>query len=647
MKISAGSSLPHRALPSQRIVTGDQQPVATNSLGQKELPEYDMIVIGGGINGTAIARDASTRGLKVLLIEKNDFGSATSAWNSRLIHGGFRYLEHKEVGLVMESLQERERLLNNAPHLVRPMPSLMPIFSHNDHGLPLLTAGQIAYDLLSSPLLQGRLKRNMPRHDTLGKKGVQEMLPGIDPKGLKGGVFYFDAQVPLPERLSVENAIAAQESGNATILNHAEVTGITVNKVAKENLEASGVEFKDMETGEQYAAKAKVVVNAAGPWVDDIIQKIPQIKKQGVNGVEDPQHRIGGVEGTHIVVDKFPGAPEVAMYFQTEGFQNEADRAKNIRRYVFIIPWINNTLLIGTTERKVELGSDMDKETTDQEAIDYLINETNRVLPGAQLDQNKIKFSYSGVRPLPYEPGVPANKVTRNHVIENHGKGEKDFKLNRFVSIVGGKLTTMRNLGEEAVDQIVKDYKLRLPDGSKVGESQTREQPMPGGEGILDKGLLKQAKKLDPAGFKAADKRKLDNMHQWSFKKVKGPDAAQQYGVSLQTVERLMDLYGARFNNVLDLTKENPDLAKPLYEGSQDIGAQVVYALRNELAGSVSDVVMRRICAGLGPDSGLPAARPVAEIMGRELGWSGERVTAEVEAFKGWKNEFQLAFSKP
>ncbi len=639
MRISTGTPLPNRVLPSRRI-----EPDHAASQERKTLPQYDMIVIGGGINGTAIARDATARGLKVLLLEKNDFGGATSAWNSRLIHGGFRYLEHFEVGLVKESLQERERLLRNAPHLVRPMPSLMPVFDYYSHGLPLLSAGQFFYDMLSSPWLQGRTHRNMPRHDTLGKKGVQKMLPGINPEKLKGGVFYYDAQAPLPERISVENAIAAMESGNATVLNHAEVTGILVHEVANANLEASGVEFRDCETGEHYAAQAKVVVNAAGPWVDEIIQKIPQVRAQPA---EAPHRRIGGVEGTHIVVDRFPGAPDVAMYFQAEGYQNEADRQSNTRRYIFIIPWMNDTLLIGTTERKVGPDEPVDNVTSDQEAVDYLIAETNRVLPAAHLSQDKIRFSYSGVRPLPYEPGVSAHQVTRNHIIEDHGKGKPDLPVSRFVSIVGGKLTTMRNLAEEAVDEIIAHYNLRLPDGSKPGKSPTRDQPLPGGEGLVDDALIRQARQLDPEGFAEANKAKRENIHQWAFKKVKAPDAAQRYKLPLATVERFMDLYGSRYDRVLALIDADPALAQPLYEGSPDIAAQVAYAVRYEMAGSLSDVLMRRICVGLSPDSGLKAARPAAELMAKELGWDADRIAQEIAAFKAWKNRFQLAFSSP
>lgn len=640
------SGMPNRQLPSPKL-TG----TVAQQDGKQVLPDYDIIVIGGGINGTAIARDAATRlgkdgkagdGLKVLLLEKNDFGWATSAWNSRLIHGGLRYLENvpnylkpsqfnpkkaaKETALVEESLQERERLLLNAPHLVRPLPSAMPIFDYNQHGKLILKMGMMAYDALSSPLIAMRRKRNMPRHDMLNAEELSKRFPGLRKEGLQGGPVYFDAQAVMPERLSVENALAAYESGNATIMNHAEVTGILVNNVADANREASGVTFKDTLTGEEYTAKAKVIINAAGPWVDDLIQKLPQ------TGAVAPKKRIGGIEGTHIVVRKFPGAPDQALYIQ----------AKSDNRPFFILPWRDDLYLIGTTERELEPGEDLDTVKSSEKETGYLLTELNNAIPDAKLSKSDILYTYSGVRPLPYEPDKPAHAVTRSHIIEDHGR-QGDFKMNRFISIIGGKLTTARNLAEEAVDAAIDHYGLRLPNGGEVGKSQTRTAPMPGGEG-LDDALVDKAKKADPEGFKAADAAKKENIRLWAFKRLYADTWATASGVPLDTVKHLMDIYGSRASKVLEIAKEDPTLKNPLYPGSKDIGAQVAYGVRYELARTVSDVLMRRIGAGLDGDAGSLTAGPVADIMARELGWNAAEAQAQVRNFEGFMKETNLAF---
>jgi glycerol-3-phosphate dehydrogenase len=375
-----------------------------------DINHFDVIVIGAGINGAGIARDAAMRGLKVLLVDKSDVGSGTSSASTRLIHGGLRYLEHFEFGLVRESLRERETLLRIAPHLVRPLPITIPIYKQSRRGPLTIRAGMIAYDVLSF----GKL---LPRHRMLSRRKTLEQLPGLNPEGLLGSALYFDAQVEFAERLVLENVLAARELG-AQVYTYAPVTNLVV-----ENGAVSGVEFV-CEEGKQ-VARASVVINASGPWVDYLLDEAP---------LESPK-LIGGTKGSHIVVGQLAGARANAIYLEAE----------SDGRPFFIIPW-NGNYLIGTTDVRFE--DDPDEVRSELWETDYLIAETNRALPEARLTRDSVLYTYSGVRPLPATGEKDEQSITRRHFIREHPR------LSNLLSIVGGKLTTYRSLAEECVDLI-------------------------------------------------------------------------------------------------------------------------------------------------------------------------------------------------
>ncbi|MCE3234054.1 MAG: glpD [Vampirovibrio sp.] len=556
----------------------------------KRLPDYDLIVIGGGINGSGIARDAAERGLTVLLLDKDDFGAGTSAYSSRLIHGGLRYLANFEFDLVRESLRERELLLKNAPHLVRPLPMAIPVYRHSKTPRWMIGLGMLLYDLFS------RGKR-MPGHRMYGRKAFMRHYPAVNGQRLSGGPVYYDAQVALPERICVENAVAALESGHATVLNHARVTGFL-----RSDSELQGVAFTDRMTGEAYSAHGKVIINASGPWVDELL---------GLSG-QSGERLIGGTKGSHIIVHKFPEAPETALYVE----------AQSDGRPFFIIPWRNDYMLIGTTDIPFE--GDLDSVSAERDEVNYLLSETSRVLPSANLSLKDVLYSYAGVRPLPYTPDAndkKAGKITRKHWIVDHGKQDPAVPgaqpLQGLISIIGGKLTTYRNLGEEAVDYAVKYYQLTLAGGRNVPSSNTRQRPLPGGVDINNLALYKS--------------------HQLA-------EASRYYGVPEATCSHLIDLYGSRFSQVLKLTKENPAWKEPLSPYCKDIAAQVIYAVRQELACSVQDVLLRRVGCGLDGDVGLHSLNAVADWMAAELDWTPERLDAEKEGYLHYVNERNLAF---
>jgi glycerol-3-phosphate dehydrogenase len=384
---------------------------------------FDVIIIGAGINGAGIARDAAMRGLKVLLLDKGDIGSGTSSASTRLIHGGLRYLEHAEFGLVRESLRERENLIRIAPHLVRPVPILIPIYKDRSRGLKIIRAGMLAYDLLS-------YDKTLPRHRMLSRFETLERCGGLNQEALVGGALYYDCQVEFAERLVLENALSAKECG-AEILTYAGVT----------KLREGEVQFRK-GTDEQ-TVQAPVTINAAGPWVDRI------------NSDEQRSPLIGGTKGSHIIVRSFSGSPATAVYIEAE----------TDHRPFFIIPW-NHNYLIGTTD--VRFKGDLDDVASEMWEVDYLLKETNRAFPDAKLGREDICYTYSGVRPLPFTKNEHEQGITRRHFIRPHSQ------IRNVFSVVGGKLTTYRGLAEECVDLVFQKLRKRSP------RCETSKIPLPG-----------------------------------------------------------------------------------------------------------------------------------------------------------------------
>ena len=297
-------------------------------------------------------------------------------------------------------------MLRIAPHLVKPLAITIPIYKQSKRGRLTIRAGMILYDLLS-------WGKSLPRHRMLWRVETLEQLPGLNPDGLVGSALYYDAQVEFPERLVTANVLSAREFG-AEVLTHTRVTNLTV-----EDGKVCGVEFADE------VAEATVVINAAGPWIDLVLERTP---------VKSPK-LIGGTKGSHIVVPPFPAAPANAIYLE----------ARSDGRPIFIIPW-NKLYLIGTTDVRFE--GDPDEVRCEPWEIDYLLSETNLALPGAHLTRDSIIDTYSGVRPLPVTSDKDEQSITRKHFIRQHPA------LSNLLSIVGGKLTTYRSLAEECVDLI-------------------------------------------------------------------------------------------------------------------------------------------------------------------------------------------------
>lgn len=533
---------------------------------------YDAIVIGGGVNGAGVARDAALRGLKTILIEKGDFGGGTSSWSTRLVHGGLRYLEYYEFSLVRESLHERETLLHIAPHLVKPLELTIPIYSDRSRPYWKIWAGMILYDLLSFD------KTLMP-HRMLPKQKFRQLFREIDAEGLAGGAQYYDAQAARAERLCLENALSAQAAG-ATVLNYAEVT-----QLRREGSLIASLTCKDRLTGEDFTVQSSsraVVVNASGPWVDKICQRAVEGGSQAPIGKEK---KIGGTKGSHVIVDPFPGAPETALYVE----------AKSDGRAFFIVPWLG-MYLIGTTD--IPYSGNLDQIKASNDEIDYLLTETNRIIPTAQLSRQDVKFTYSGVRPLPNMEGKKPGSITRKHIIYDH----KKEGVTNLISLIGGKLTTYRNISREMVDAVFKKQ------GRSAPPCPTKQQSLPGA--ILPS---------DPRIQKA-----LDEYHT---------------SLPLKTINYLFSVYGAKAWEVLALIDEEPELAEEITPQLPDIKAQIVYAVRSEFAHTLVDITRRRTTLAMHAHYGLDLLPVLTEMLQKYCSWSEQECDVQVKDYRTYMEQ--------
>lgn len=406
---------------------GNKLPRAGVAGKRGEAGDLDMIVIGGGITGCGIARDAVLRGLRVALLEMNDFASGTSSRSSRLVHGGVRYLEHGYLHLVFEASAERRRLLRLAPHLVRPLKFTWPVYRGARVPIWKLAAGLTLYDLLA-------LFRNVGRHRMLSAGWVKREQPALRPDALVGGATYYDASTD-DTRLTLAVAMDARDRG-ALILNHTRV-----EKLIIEHDRAVGVEIRDTLTGEAGTLRAAMIVNAAGPWSDSVRAL------EGTTG----RAKVHGSKGVHIAVPKgrIGNRGAFTLLSPVDG------------RVMFVLPSDSQTI-IGTTDTFTTAKPD---EIRASEAdIAYLLAAANHFFPAAQLVRDDVIAAWAGVRPLAAsETGDPVS-ASREHIVSVSPAG--------VVTITGGKLTTFRVMAAQTVDAALKDA------GRPISASKTAETPI-------------------------------------------------------------------------------------------------------------------------------------------------------------------------
>ena len=371
---------------------------------------FQVVVIGGGINGVAVARECARAGKRTLLVEQNDFASGVTSRSTRIIHGGLRYLEHGELDLVRESLHERERLLRERSHLVHPVNFLFLLNENSQRSAMKVRAGLWLYQHIAGKKSANLTEMEMVRVQRALDSGRRWLMLNFE-----------DAQCEFPERLVAEWMTEAAEAG-AVVRNHCEVLAVDVSQGR-----ARGVLLRDRITGKDQRVDAGWVLNCTGPWADRVCQR---------STVRTSKPMLGGVRGSHIVLPRFSGAPSAALY--TEASDG---------RPVFVVPW-NEQILVGTTE--VPDTGDPARTAPSTEEMEYLLRTAISLFPKAKLSAHDIKFAFAGIRPLPNSPGNKPAAVSRRHFLHDH----TDDGASRMISVIGGKLTTAASLARECARKI-------------------------------------------------------------------------------------------------------------------------------------------------------------------------------------------------
>ena len=512
---------------------------------------FDLAIIGGGINGAAIARDAAMRGLSVALVERGDFAGATSSRSSKLIHGGLRYLPQGELRLVRTALAERERLRRlTAPHLVKPLRFLFPLYRGRGPGRIALGAGLWLYDLFA------RTPR-AERHRRVNRAGALAAEPMLNPVALAGGAFYYDAGGD-DARLTIENMLDAAGHGSA-VANYVEVDRFVH---AERRISTAGMH--DRLGDARFELRARLFVNAAGPWIDD------------VRRLDDPAAApsVRLTKGVHLVIDRerLP-LSEALVLGDAHG------------RIVFVIPH-GEEVLVGTTD--TDFDGDRERVAAEPEDLDYLLSVVSASLPKAALMADDVVASFAGLRALAAAgDGRAPSSVSRDDVIVESGSG--------LISIAGGKLTTHREIAERIVDRVISAL------GRESGRSPTRDTPLPGARAV----------EMDAPG-----------------------DAAHALAALPADLHAAMTArYGTRAIVPASLICESPELARPLAAGCPVAAAEVIYAMRYEMAVTVADFIRRRTALSWRhPHYASVATVAAARLMAAELGWDRAREQAEIEA---------------
>jgi glycerol-3-phosphate dehydrogenase len=524
----------------------------------------DLLVVGGGITGVGIARDAARRGLRTALVEMRDLAFGTSSRSSKLVHGGLRYLEQYEFSLVFEAVSERRILMDIAPHLVNPLGFLFPVYKSSRRGLWMINAGMWLYDGLS-------LFRSPKLHRTLKPAEVRVEEPALEATDLTGAPLYYDCATD-DARLTLETALDAVKAG-ATVVSHAKVTGFLKDDRSR----ITGVVVQDAVTGELKQIQASAVVNATGPWTDRTI---------AMSGPHAPLLR--PTKGVHIVVPraKLPVQHAVVAMHPKDG------------RVLFAIPW-GDASYVGTTD--TDWSGDPAEVWATSEDVDYLIAACAAYFPKHPLDRADVLSTWAGLRPLMAPPSaegqVSESKVSREHSIVVGQDG--------LVTIAGGKLTTYRRMAAEVVDTAINVLRLGKGVPKDLRPSDTDQAPLPGAVGWPE-----------------------DDDHGRVSKQIEQASEGRLDGV---VARYLADTYGTRGIDLARRVAKDPTMAEPLVPGRPEIAGQADWAVAEELAVEVSDVMVRRTQLYYrAADQGLAASAVVGRRMAKLLGWDDAQTAASV-----------------
>jgi len=530
---------------------------------------HDLAVVGGGIYGICAAYEAARRGLTVCLVEQSDFVSATSSNSLKTVHGGLRYLQHGDLRRMRESIRERAMLLRTAPHLVRPLPFVIPTYGYGLRSQAVMRTALLLNDVIGFDRSAGvRVERRIPPGRVIGREEVRAMVPDLDSRGLTGGALWYDCQIANTERLALAYLRGAVESG-AHCVNYVEATGLLLR-----DGQVHGLRAQDRLTGDPFDIQARAVLNAAGPWADRLLRTLPAARDV---------RRFHPSKAMNLVTRRLFGDHAIGFTVPTEFRDSDALLNKGTRLF-FVVPW-KQFSLIGT--RHFAGDGDPDDFRITEDEIAVFLGEINTACPSAALSRKDVLTVLGGLLPeVPQAGPHEVQLVKHSRIYDHSSEGAAGL-----ISAVGVKWTTARLTAEQAVDLVQR--RLRPGDSRRLAE-----RLLPGG-----------------------DVEDLDGSP---------PQARAAAGVAPGVLRHLRENYGSTAREVLDYVRADPSLGTELVAGSSVIGAEVVFGVEREMAQRLEDVVFRRTELAAGGHPGLEALRRCAELMGSILGWSPEHREAEI-----------------
>lgn len=544
---------------------------------------FDLIVIGAGVFGSCTAWDAALRGLSVALVEKKDFSHATSANHLKVIHGGIRYLQHGDIARIRESSRERSALLRIAPHLSKPLPIIIPTYGHGMKGKELLKFGMLIYDLLTCDRNRGLgYEQRIPGGKLISRQRICELFPGIEKKGLTGGAIFYDGQMCNPPRLALAFLRSAVNAG-AVVANYTEAKDFLWdgNRVA-------GVVVQDEINGETLQVKGKMVVNAAGPWAARLLD--------GKKGLRKDVQPVFSRDLSFMVRKRFDHSYGLAVTTKVKDADAVLDRGG---RHLFFAPWHDYTL-IGVWHKIVK-GSP-EEIIVSPEELQTFAEEVNRCYPAMNISPDDIVRVNTGLTLYGEEEkqGEVTMSFGKRSMLIDH---EREHEIGGLLTLIGVRATTARGMAEKTVDLVAQKVK------GKYIPCSTETTPIFGGDMVRLKDVVDDAKK------KCSSK------------------------ISPQQIEDLVGNYGTKYQYVLQIAFENPELLQNV-TGSRVLRAEILHAVRQEMAVHLTDVVFRRTDLGTGALPDREVLQECGLLMASELGWDEEKLQQEIQEVENVMPQF-------
>lgn len=539
--------------------------------------EFDLVIVGGGIFGICAAWDASLRGLSVALVERGDFAHSTSANCFKIVHGGMRYLQHADLPRIRESSHERNALLRNAPHLVHPLPIVVPTYGHGLRGKEILRAGLLAYDLITFDRNRGITdpQRRIPPGQIISRQECLKMFPGLEEKGLTGAAIFYDGQMHSPARLAFSILKSAVNVGaNAT--NYLEVTSFL-----QSGDRVHGIKARDKLTGNELEIQGRVVLNAAGPWAEHLLKLQTGLRLNS---------ELAYSRDAYFVVSR-----RLIKHYAlaVQGRTNDPDAILSRGcRHLFIVPWGSYTL-IGVWH--VVHRGEPDEFTVTEEDLQEFLDEINEAYPPLALTLKDISMWNAGLTLFgDNEAGAENLSYGKRSQIIDHAK---DHRVQGLVTLIGVRYTTSRSVAEKAVDLVFKKL------GKKPQASTTSDTPIDDGRIECFDDFLRQA------------------------------ITEHTPTLSANVMRSLVYNHGSQYKHVLKYIDEHSTWVETV-GASKVIKAEVVHSVREEMAQKLGDVVFRRTDLGTGGDPGETALKTCSDLMAAELGWNKNRTHKELEAVR-------------